>query len=210
MTLLRRHVAAGVGLAAVILIGRGLWIPAKAALAQVLLERSWSQTRAARSAGRAHRPWPWADTWPVARLSAPRLGVRRVVLAGASGRSLAFAPGHVDGTADPGSPGNSAIAGHRDTSFAFLRRLRDGDELIVERPDGVVARYLVRDFEIVDRSRGDVLAQTGDDLLTLVTCWPFDALAPGGAERYLVRAELTDGRAGRRDRSPRPRPESSL
>lgn len=184
----RRRAAAILALAAAGFVGRGLWIPAKAALAQVLLERSWSQTVAMRAAGRVHRPWPWADTWPVARLRAPRLGVHRVVLAGASGRTLAFAPGHVDGTAAPGGQGNTAIAGHRDTNFAFLRRLEKGDELIVERPDGREVHYRVAGARVVDRARSEVLAETADDRLTLVTCWPFDAVVPGGPERYVVTA----------------------
>jgi sortase A len=186
----RRRVAAVIALAAAGFVGRGLWIPTKAALAQALLERSWSRTVAMRAAGHTHRPWPWADTWPVARLRVPRLGIHRVVLAGASGRTLAFAPGHVDGTAAPGGPGNSGIAGHRDTNFAFLRRLEKGDELIVERPDGRMVRYQVAEARVVDRSHSEVLADTADDRLTLVTCWPFDAVVPGGPERYVVTALL--------------------
>ena len=38
----------------------------------------------------------------MARLSVPRLGLERHVLAGAHGRSLAFGPGHLDGTPLPG------------------------------------------------------------------------------------------------------------
>ena len=52
-------------------------------------------------------------------------------LAGVSGRTLAFGPGHVDGTPLPGDPGNSVLSGHRDTHFAFLRELRSGDILLV-------------------------------------------------------------------------------
>ena len=47
--------------------------------------------------GEAHPPWRWADTSPIARLEVPRLGVRRVVLAGATGAVLAFGPGHIHG-----------------------------------------------------------------------------------------------------------------
>lgn len=169
------------------LVGRALWIPAKAALAQALLERAWRETRA--TAGeRSSRPWAWADTWPVARLRAPRLGISRIVLASATGRTLAFAPGHVDGTASPGTAGNSVLAGHRDTNFEFLRELRHGDELEVELADGGRARYRVRESLVVDRAHSRVLAPTDEEVLTLITCWPFDALAPGGRQRYVIRA----------------------
>ena len=53
---------------------------------------------------------------------------------------MAFGPGHLDGTPRPGEPGNAVVSGHRDTHFAFLRRLREGDAILVERPDGVVRR----------------------------------------------------------------------
>ena len=72
-------------------LGLGAWIHAKAMLAQSLLETAWSETL---RTGKEVKPWPWADTWPVARLTVPRLGIRRIVLAGASGSSLAFGPGH--------------------------------------------------------------------------------------------------------------------
>ena len=55
-----------------------------------------------------------------------------MVLAGASGRTLAFGPGHVDGTPLPGEHGNAVVSGHRDTHFAFLRDLRCGDVLEVQ------------------------------------------------------------------------------
>ncbi len=200
-----RRAAVAIALLATGLLARGLWIPGKAALAQALLERAWSRARAAGGVG-TPRPWPWADTWPLARLRVPRLGISRIVLAGASGRTLAFAPGHVDGTAAPGAAGNSAIAGHRDTNFAFLERLRAGDELIVEGADGLETRYRVSDTAVVDRSRTEILASTGEDRLTLVTCWPFDAPAPGGRERYVVNALLSSARHGRRGPPPPPRP----
>jgi sortase A len=198
----RRAGAAAIAVLAAALLARGLWIPAKASLAQALLARAWSQSRASLGQ-RAPRPWPWADTRPVARLRVPRLGISRIVLAGASGRTLAFAPGHVDGTAAPGTSGNSAIAGHRDTHFAFLRQLRAGDELIVERTDGLEARYRVSEIAVVDRSRTDVLAATEEGRLTLVTCWPFEGPAPGGRERYVVSAVLGAARVARAPRATR-------
>jgi sortase A len=79
------------------LCGQGLWIPAKAALAQVLLERAFERSLAT---GRPVKPWPWADTWPVARISFPRLHRQVIVLDGASGQALAFGPGHMAGTPD--------------------------------------------------------------------------------------------------------------
>ena len=121
-------------------LGQGAWIQAKAWLAQGLIAHAWSSTL---DGARDVKPWRWADTWPVAKLSVPRLGIERFVLAGADGAALPFGPGHMHGTALPGAPGNSVLGGHRDTHFAFLRHLRRGDALVVERPDGARVSYRV-------------------------------------------------------------------
>ena len=73
------------------------------------------------------------------RLEAPDLGVRQIVLAGASGRTLAFGPGHMDGTAAPGASGHAVISGHRDTHFRFLQDLATGDALRVKLGSGALA-----------------------------------------------------------------------
>ncbi len=166
---------------------QGLYIEAKARLAQHLILRAWNATRA--GASHAH-PWPWADTEPVARLLVPGEDVDLVILAGASGRTLAFGPGHLTGTPLPGEAGNAVVSGHRDTHFAFLARLKPGDELVVEPRDGQRRRYLVTGAEVVDRSEVGLLGQGEDTRLTLITCYPFAALRPGGPLRYVVTARL--------------------
>lgn len=168
--------------------GKGAWIHAKAHLAQLLIASAWQRTVAGEA---AVRPWPWADTWPVARLTIPRLGVERYVLAGADGSALAFGPGHAAGTAPPGARGNSVIAGHRDTHFDFMRNVRIGDEIVIERADGVQVRYRVGTAEILDRQDVWVMDQAGPSRLTLITCYPFDALRAGGPQRYVLLAFLS-------------------
>jgi sortase A len=170
--------------------GRAAWIEAKAQLAQALIRRAWRQSSA--GAGDA-RPWPWADTHPVARLIVPGRGVDTFVLSGASGRTLAFGPGHLDGTPRPGARGNAVISGHRDTHFAFLRRLERGDLVVVEGRDGRRHRYVVSSTRVVDRRDLGVVADAGDTRLTLVTCYPFDAIRPRGPLRYVVVARSADG-----------------
>ena len=169
--------------------GQGLYIHAKARLAQYLIADAWDKTLAGK---RAVKPWPWADTWPVARLNVPSAGEHLYVLAGASGRIIAFGPGHMDGTPLPGAAGNSVIGGHRDTHFAFLRDLKAGDTLTVQRADGVWRSYRVSETKVVDKDDFYVTSNNGSTRLTLVTCWPFDALRAGGAERFVVTAVATD------------------
>jgi len=172
-------------------LGDGLFIHAKAIVAQAMLQHAWTRTVA--DAGVVqHKPWPWADHWPVARLRVPEHGVDQIVLAGASGASLAFGPGHVAGTASPGTAGTSVIGGHRDTHFRFLRDLEPGTEILVERPDGQTVRLETGPGTVVDGERAALDLSGGIPVLTLVTCWPFDSLVPGGPMRYLVAAVPTD------------------
>jgi hypothetical protein len=51
-------------------LGEGLYIQAKAQLAQILVRSAWERTLAGE---RQVKPWPWADTWPVARHPAPEV-----------------------------------------------------------------------------------------------------------------------------------------
>ena len=169
--------------------GEAMVIRANTLLAQRLIAWAWNRTLAT---GAAVKPWPWADIFPVARLEVPRHGAALMVLAGASGRTLAVGPGHVEGTPLPGDPGNAVVSGHRDTHFAFLRDLRSGDTLVVHSASGRVVRYVVSGIEVVRNKDVRVLLDTGDDRLTLVTCYPFDSPVPGGSLRYVVVATRRD------------------
>ncbi|HUQ27264.1 MAG TPA: class GN sortase [Usitatibacter sp.] len=160
------------------------WIHAKAYVAQNLIASAWSDALKGRT---PRRPWPWADMRPVARLTVPSHRVDLFVLDNASNRALAFGPAHVSGTAAPGSGGNTVIVAHRDTHFAFLRDLSADDEIDVETARGSV-RYRVREIAIVDQSETRVL-DAGSAQLTLITCFPFDAVRPGTPLRYVVIAD---------------------
>jgi sortase A len=169
-------------------LGQGAYIWAKAQLAQVLIEHAWQRALAGET---APKPWPWADTWPVARLGveAPAQGVTLFVLAGTSGRTLAFGPGHEQGTPVPGKGGNSVIGGHRDTHMGFLQKMTSGDSIRIQRPDGVSVHYRVTQLDVLDKRDTWVTRNHGQTRLTLITCWPFDALRAGGDQRYVVIAE---------------------
>ena len=170
--------------------GHGLYIPAKAVVAQHMMQRAWRLSlREDIPAAARVKPWPWADTWPVARLYTPDRENDLIVLAGGSGRTLAFGPGHLTASALPGERGNTIIAGHRDTHFRFLADVELGDRLTVERPDGRRIDYVVVSADVADARRARIRLDTDTPLLTLVTCYPFDALEPGGPLRYVVTLE---------------------
>ncbi|HZX69364.1 MAG TPA: class GN sortase [Rhodanobacter sp.] len=173
--------AAGLGL-------DGVWIHAKAALAQLLLGRAWTRSDHGRE---ARRPWPWADMAPIARLSVPRLHQDLIVLDDDSGQALAFGPGWTPGSAVPGTHGLSVISAHRDTQFRFLQMLWPGDRLHVDGPQGA-SDYQVTGSRIIDSRHTRLPAADSADGLWLVTCYPFDAIVPGGPLRYVVQAQRTN------------------
>lgn len=179
-------------------LGNAGYIHAKAWLGQALLERAWQKTQTmetqraqmqrTRQAQTAIKPWPWADTVPVARLSAPSAGEQTLILRGANGRTIAWGPGWREDSAAPGSiEGNSVIVAHRDTHFRFLKDLRIGEVLELENAQGKIFRYEIRRTRVVDADFALPLA-TDDARLTLVTCYPFDTLARDNRQRYLVEA----------------------
>ena len=195
------------GLAALSL-ALGLWqlggaaaIHGKAWLAQHLLDHAWADTLAGAEEA---KPWPWADTWPVARLKVPAQDIDLYVLAGASGRTLAFGPAVVEGTE---GLGHQILSGHRDTHFAFLRNLAQGSQIELQDRHGAWHAYRVSAQQVID-ARRPVTAQPAGPaaLLTLVTCWPFDAIAPGGPLRYAVTAEAVSSKAMSPEAMPSDRP----
>lgn len=178
--------ATAIGLYGAAEFGHGVYIFAKARLAQSLLAAAWA--RSLREHGPV-APWPWADTYPVGRLRVPRLGVDQIILAGASGRTLAFGPGHVSGSGRPGGDGAVILSGHRDTHFRFLRHVRTGDVAIVTGAGGEERLYRVRGNRILDTSYQQLAVDPTRSMLTLVTCYPFDALSAGGSLRYIIQAD---------------------
>lgn len=165
--------------------GSAVWIYAKAWAAQQLITSAWQDTL---SSQQPHPPWSWADTWPVARLQAPDHDQDLMVLASASGESLAFGPGHLVESALPGNPGTSVIAGHRDTHFAFLQKLKPGDLLRIQDKKGNWQRYRVDSTQIVNQKTQPLNITDQHQALVLVTCYPFNSVNPGGDLRYLVTA----------------------
>lgn len=171
---------------ALVMVAHALFIPTKAIFAQWLLLRAWQQTEADTG---PRRPWPWADTYPVARLRLPRLGIDQVVLHGASGRVIAFGPGWVDSSSRPEARGNTVISGHRDTHFRWLADVRIADELILELPGRGRHYYRVTATAVHQASDTWLLSPELDERLRLLTCYPFEAVRPGAEQRFVVTAE---------------------
>jgi sortase A len=166
--------------------GSGGWIYMKAQLAQVLLQGAWAGTLAGQQ---DVRPWPWADTWPIARLVVQNLGIDQIVLEGAYGRTLAFGPGHVESTGPLEGSDNFILTDHRDTHFQFLGQLRAGETILLQARTGTWHRFTVRDLQIVDSRTASIRTDEDGRHLTLITCYPFQTLTPHTPFRYVVTAD---------------------
>lgn len=133
--------------------------------------------------------WKHAQLDPAStKLSIPRIHLEDIVLEGASSHSLLLGPAHLSDTAMPGTLGNAAIAGHRDTFFRHIHSLRYGDDIYVLRKERLF-HYVVRSRKVVEPTNLSVLRPTKDGELTLITCYPTHAIGPA-PQRLIVVAKL--------------------
>lgn len=130
-----------------------------------------------------------ADPLVLGRIEIPRIGVSAIVREGDDDTTLAVAVGHIPGTARPGDRGNMALAGHRDSFFRALRHIQV-DDVIHVRALGRGYEYRVDSTEVVRAEETRVLDPTGDAVLTLVTCYPFEWVGHA-PNRFIVRARLS-------------------
>jgi sortase A len=123
----------------------------------------------------------------IGRIEIARLGISVMVVEGTSKRALRRAAGHIPGTAMPGQPGNVGISAHRDTFFRPLRNVRLSDIVTLTTPGGEY-RYRVVATKVVEPSDVAVLNPDGNQILTLITCYPFYFVG-AAPSRFIVRAE---------------------
>lgn len=129
---------------------------------------------------------PPAPRSVIGRLEVPRLGIMAIVREGTEPGTLRHAVGHISETSLPGTNGNAALAGHRDTFFRKLKEVRPGDHVVVTMPNRTVT-YVVRDSRVVAPTETSVLNHSPEPTLTLVTCYPFNYVG-AAPDRFVVRA----------------------
>jgi sortase A len=122
----------------------------------------------------------------IGRIEIPRLLVSAVVVEGVDKTTLQRAVGHIPGTALPGQAGNVGLAGHRDTFFRSLKDVKVKDEVQLSTLAGNF-NYEVESLKVVDPDNVGVLAPSGHNVLTLVTCYPFYFVGPA-PKRWIVSA----------------------
>ena len=121
----------------------------------------------------------------IGRLEIPRLAVSVLILDGDEEDSLGLGAWHVPGTASMGGVGNAVIAGHRDTTFRALRKVRLGDLIRIE--PGETYSYVVDTLKVVDPEDIRILHSDGSSTLTLITCYPFRIIGDA-PKRYVIQA----------------------
>jgi sortase A len=127
----------------------------------------------------------------VGMIEIPAVGLATRVLEGSNAPTLRLAVGHIPGTALPGPSGNVGLAGHRDTFFRSLRRIKVGDEIRFTTEAGMF-KYRVMSLRVVLPDAIEVLNDTPVPTLTLVTCYPFDFVGTA-PQRLIVHAEMVHG-----------------
>jgi sortase A len=128
-----------------------------------------------------------AGSW-IARLEAPTVALSATVVEGSDDGTLMRGAGRIEDTAFPGDLGNIGIAGHRDTIFRPVRKLRIGDPLVLTTATRVF-RYRISKTAIVNPEDVYVLDPTDHPTMTLVTCYPFEFIGHA-PQRYIVSADL--------------------
>jgi sortase A len=126
----------------------------------------------------------------VGRLEVPRLNLSVMVMEGTTDQTLRLGAGHIPNTPLPGRPGNTGIAGHRDTFFRDIRDIKK-DDLIRLTTTHRTLTYRVIAMLIVAPDDVAVLQPTSRQTITLVTCYPFYYIGPA-PKRFVVQATLDE------------------
>lgn len=160
------------------------WIYCKAYAASFLIHDAWLATQHNKD---INKPWEWADTWPVADITIPSIDLKEIILSGDSGSSLAFGPGLSFAGAALDDDGIKLISGHRDTHFRKLQHININDVIFIKTAK-TVRQYKVKDIGVIDSESYRIDSLDTDYDLILSTCYPFNAISPGGKQRFIVGA----------------------
>ncbi|MDX2369580.1 MAG: class GN sortase [Colwellia sp.] len=162
------------------------WLPIKGWLSEQLISYSWHQTIDLK---KKIKPWPWADTYPIAALSFERLNKHVVVLNGGDPTTLAFSAGAIAPFNQTKSAQPFVVAGHRDSHFSFLDEVVMNDIISLADKYGQSQLYQVEAIDIVDASTGELPVLADESQLILITCYPFTNTRNTN-ERYVITAKL--------------------
>ena len=172
-------------IAGCLLSGKAFYMQGKALLAQQLLTFAWARHL---QDGELHKAWPWSDSEPFAQLTFPGQAPL-VILSGATGNNLAFAPSWMVSSSPFAQGGNSVLVGHNDTHFNLLKNINIDDQLFLSTYQHSSLFYQVVETKVVNEKELQVLENSGEELLTLITCYPFDSAIYNSEQRFVVIAK---------------------
>jgi sortase A len=141
------------------------------------------------TSGTNHMPIPLsgrAGHFPLGRIEIESIGLSAMIQEGTGAKTLERGIGHITGTAQLGHSGNAGLAAHRDSFFRKLRDIHKGDEIKLTTLAGSFV-YRVELISIVEPEDSSVLRGSSENILTLVTCYPFSYIGPA-PKRFVVRA----------------------
>jgi sortase A len=131
---------------------------------------------------------------PAALSSGTYLGVIQIaslkmkvnLFEGTESKALSKGAGHYVKSVMPGESDNSVIAGHRDTVFAPLGKIKIGAPIVITTRYGTFT-YHVTGTRIVDKNDRTVIVPTESATVTLSTCYPFRFIGDA-PQRFVVSA----------------------
>ncbi len=194
---------------AVASFAHGGYLLIKAQLAQYLLHNAWQQQTVVNKLKHNNivKPWPWADIYPVAKLSFERFNITQIVLNNDSGQALAFGPGLNKiniSSIENYSPNVVVISAHNDTHFSMLSEFQLNDRVTLTLKSGRAQIFKVNNIAIMDTRTEQLVLPNYDEKmdseqndyfgqnklsikeLVLVTCYPFIGVNDETTLRYVV------------------------
>jgi sortase A len=130
----------------------------------------------------------------IGTISIPALKKTLPIYQGTENSQLEKGVGHFEGSVLPGQVDNSVLAGHRDSVFSQLGKLKLGDLIMVDTSAGNFT-YKVSRFRIVGENDRTVIVPTKTAVLTLSTCYPFFYIG-NAPKRFIVSANLLEAPKG--------------
>lgn len=124
---------------------------------------------------------------PIGLIEIPSIKLSQGLVEGVTDDILQYYIGHFENSAKPGQKGNFSVAGHRisnySEAFVNLYKLKSGD-LVSVKSKGKEFIYEINENYIVDPDKVEVLNQTEDATITLITC------TVGAKQRVIVKGKL--------------------
>ena len=123
----------------------------------------------------ANIPIPTPGPEQAVRLQAAAIGVDAPIVQGDGWDQLKKGVGQHIGTTNPGQKGNLVLSAHDDVFgqiFRNLDRLQEGDKIVVFSSQSAYT-YIVRQTQVVEPTQVDVMNQTPDSIVTLISCYPY-------------------------------------